>query len=88
MQERNIKIAAINLKSNKRNKEFEQKIAEIKSRRNQNSVYGSGITFENSVQNNEELREILVKCPGCGARNSIIEGHTANCEYCGSKIVG
>lgn len=29
---------------------------------------------------------VVVKCPGCGALNRIIEGTTTKCEYCGAFI--
>ena len=50
-----------------------------------NGVYNP---IENiSINNIEEKEETkIVKCPECGAKNTVIVGQTKECEYCGTIL--
>lgn len=51
--------------------------------RNQRSNYSNTYT---TVLRSAAARPIPKRCPNCGAPNTVIEGKTCECEYCGSPL--
>lgn len=43
---------------------------------------------ESQTQNipHEEVKHMAVKCPGCGATNTVYSNKENECEYCGTKL--
>lgn len=41
---------------------------------------------EDSKTEDDELFEIKVECPSCGAENTVILGRVSKCEYCGTEL--
>lgn len=53
--------------------------------------FGSGKVFLISAAREEKAREemektLVVECPGCGARNTVIRGRNNKCQYCDSPL--
>ena len=53
--------------------------------------FGAGKIFLVSAAREEKAQEemektLVVECPGCGARNTVIRGRSSKCQYCDSPL--
>ena len=46
----------------------------------------SVVNHEGRLSSKSGTSSIIIKCPGCGALNKIIQEGAYECEYCGSPL--